>query len=364
MKQKTILVLTNNIGGLHSFRKEVMKAMIDTGYRVVISHPDGDERVGYFTSIGCEDQITEFDRRGINPIKDIQLLINYCKLIKTCKPMAVLTYTIKPNVYGGLACRLMRTPQLANVTGLGDSIENEGVLQKISILLYRIGLSRAERVFFQNQYNRTFCIENGIASKESILLPGSGVNLAHHTYQDYPFDDTVRFLFIGRLIKSKGIEEFFEAATRLKEVYSNIEFQVLGSCEGDYLAKLDDLVGRRVIKYLGSTSDVRPFIRDVHCTIMPSYHEGMSNVNLESAANGRPVITTNVPGCIETVVDGITGFVCESKSASSLTEAVVRFLNLSYEERQEMGIAARQKVEREFDRQIVVDQYLSTLKRL
>lgn len=364
MEQKTILVLTNNIGGLHSFRKEVMKAMVDEGYKVVISHPDEDERTAYFTDIGCEDVLTEFNRRGMNPIKDLQLLMKYRKLIQKYKPLAVLTYTIKPNVYGGMACRMTGTPQLANVTGLGDAVENGGLLQKLTVFLYKMGIGKAKRVFFQNKYNRQFCIEKGIAKEDSVLLPGSGVNLNHHILQEYPDDGVLKFLFIARLLKDKGTEEYFEAATRIKGKYPNTEFQILGRCEGNYQEQLDELVSKGIINFLGGTSDVRPFIGNVHCTIMPSYHEGMSNVNLESAANGRPVITTNVPGCQETVDNGVTGILCEPRSAESLIAAIEKFLSLTYEEKKAMGMAARKKVEREFDRLIVVNKYLDELKKL
>ena len=362
MEKKTVLVLTNCIAGIHSFRKEVMKALVDNGYDVVISHPDIDERCAYFANIGCKDELTEFDRRGMNPVQDMMLMLKYRRLIRKYRPVAVLTYTIKPNVYGGMACRLTGTPQLANVTGLGDAIENGGLLQKLTIFLYNMGLGKARRVFFQNKYNRQFCISKHIADESSVLLPGSGVNLDHHKYQDYPADGVIKFLFITRLLRDKGTEEFFEAAQRIKTKYPNTEFQILGTCEGNYQQKLDSLVADGIINFLGETTDVRPFVGAVHCTVMPSYHEGMSNVNLESAANGRPVITTNVPGCQETVDDGVTGILCEAKSADSLVAAIEKFMGLSYEEKKTMGQAARRKVEREFDRQMVVNAYLQAVE--
>ncbi len=360
MKDK-VLVLTNNIGGLHSFRKEVMKAIIDAGYDVFISEPDDDERVKYFEGIGCHIIKTDFNRRGMNPLADIKLMLKYQKMIKKLKPVAVLTYTIKPNVYGGIACRLTRTPLLANVTGLGDAIENGGWLQKLTVALYKIGLKKAKCVFFQNSTNKEFCENHKIVGGKGILLPGSGVNLIHHQYQELPPDGIIKFLFISRLLKDKGTEEFFEMAQNIKRRYPNTEFLVLGWCEGDYKQQLDDLVNNNIVKYLGSTSDVRPYLGDVHCTIMPSYHEGMSNVNLESAANGRPVITTNVPGCQETVDDGKTGYLVDARDANSLTSAVERFLNLPYSQKVLMGNNAREKVEKEFNRQIVVDAYLKEL---
>lgn len=360
-----ILVLTNNIGGLHSFRKEVLKAIVDAGYVIYISGPDNDERVKYFEDLGCHIIKTDFDRRGMNPLADFKLLMKYRKMIKQLNPMAVMSYTIKPNVYGGIACRITRTPLLANVTGLGDALENGGWLQKLTINLYRLGLRKTRRVFFQNKSNRDTFIRMGVVDDSSILLPGSGVNLEHHKFQEYPAEsEKTIFLFIGRLLKDKGIEEYFDTARIIKRKYPNTEFQIVGTVEGPYQSQLDNFVKEGIIKYLGITTDVRPFIGAVECTIMPSYHEGMSNVNLESAANGRPVITTNVPGCRETVDEGETGYLVEAKCSKSLTDAVERFLALPYSQKVLMGKRARKKVEKEFDRKIVVDAYMKEIEIL
>lgn len=363
MKDK-ILILTNNIGGLHSFRKEVVKAIVDKGYDVYISEPDEDERAKYFEGIGCHVIKTNFDRRGMNPIADIKLLRTYHKMIKQLKPIVVLSYTIKPNIYGGIACRMTSTPQLANVTGLGDALENGGWLQRLTATLYRVGICKAKCVFFQNKYNKDFCEKYGIYGSKTVLLPGSGVNLDHHVYQEMPTDENVRFLYISRLLKDKGTDEFFEMAKYIKERCPVAEFQVLGYCEDRYKKILSEYVDKGIVKFLGSTTDVRPYLANVHCTIMPSYHEGMSNVNLESAANGRPVVTTDVPGCRETVDDGKTGFLVEARSANSLIDGVERFLHLPYNQKVMMGKDARKKVEREFDRKIVVNAYLREISAL
>ena len=363
--QKTVLVLTNNIGGLYSFRKEVMKAIVDAGYSVVISAPEMAPKADYFKKIGCLIEIMAFNRRGMNPLADIKQMFNYCKMIKRIRPKVVLTYTIKPNIYGGMASRVCRVPQFANVTGLGDAVENGGWMQKLTVMLYKIGIGKASKVFFQNRDNRDFCIRKEIVNEDSILLPGSGVNLLHHSYQNYPTDDgKIRFLYIGRLLKDKGINEFFETARYIHAKYANTEFRILGNMEGAYQQELDALIKDGIIKYLGLTSDVRPFIGEVECTIMPSYHEGMSNVNLESAANGRPVITTDVPGCRETVDDGITGYIVEPRSAKRLMDAVERFILLPYSKKVLMGQAGRKKVEQAFDRQIVVDAYIKAIENV
>lgn len=358
-----VLILSNSINGLHSFRKEVIKTIKDTGYEVIISVPNEDERSQYFESIGCTIVKTIFNRRGMSPLADVKLMFQYRNLIRKIKPSVVLTYTIKPNIYGGMACRLTNTPQLANITGLGDAVENGGWLQKLTMKLYKVGLSKTKKVFFQNITNKEYFEKHGIVRGDTILLPGSGVNLTHHRFQEYPSDNGgVRFLFIGRLLKDKGIEEYFEMAKRIVVKYPNVEFQILGRIDGNYKDKLEALAQEGIIKHLGTTTDVRPYIGAVHCTVMPSYHEGMSNVNLESSANGRPVITTNVPGCKETVEDGITGYLVSPRSAESLFDAIVKFLELPYCEKMQMGQNARKKVENEFDRQIVVDAYLKSIK--
>lgn len=360
-----ILVLTNFIAGLHSFRKEVMKAIVDDGYQLYISVPDTDDsRIEYFKGIGCRIIKTNFNRRGMNPIDDLKLMLNYRSIIKELNPKAVLSYTIKPNVYGGIACRLTGTPLIANVTGLGDAIENGGWLQKLTVSLYKIGVGKAKQVFFQNPSNKELCLRFGIADERAIVLPGSGVNLKHHIYQEYPADGVIKFLYIARLQKDKGTGEYFEAAKAIKAKFPLTEFQVLGWKDGEYESQLNELTAKGIINYLGTTSDVRPYLKDVHCTIMPSYHEGMSNVNLESAANGRPVITTDVPGCRETVDDGVTGILVKAKDTNSLIEGVERFLAMSYEQKKQMGLEGKKKVEREFDRQIVIDAYLDAINNL
>ena len=362
---RNILIISNTIRGLHSFRKEVIKAICEQGYSVYISVPDESRKAEYFKEIGCNIILTAFNRRGTNPLSDFRLMLTYRKLMRQLKPVSVLTYTVKPNIYGGMAARLCKIPQLANVTGLGDAVENGGWLQKLTVFLYKVGIKKAHKVFFQNASNRDFFIRKGITDESSVLLPGSGVNLQLHQYQDYPADEgKIRFLFIARLLKDKGTDEFFEAATVIKNKYPQTEFQIVGRIEGGYQVQLDKLESEGIVTFYGLQLDVRPFIGAVECTVMPSYHEGMSNVNLESAANGRPVITTNVPGCRETVSDGLTGYLIEPRSSKSLIEAMERFIMLPYNQKVLMGLEGRKKVEKEFDRSIVVDAYLKALNEL
>ena len=363
-----ILVLSNSWGGLHSFRKEVFQAFRDNGYEVYISSPldqSVKEKAAWFENIGCHIIDIQFDRKGLNPLTDFKLMLKYRKLIKQIKPAAVLTYTIKPNIYGGMAAALCGVPQFANITGLGDAVENPGLLRTIAVTLYKIGLSKCRTIFFQNDTNLNTCVQLGIVKrKRAHLISGSGVNTEHHTYQEYPEDGTIKFLYIGRMKRDKGIQEYFYAASVIKSKYPNTEFQIVGTKEDALDEQLDELIKSGIINFLGPKVDVRPFIGDVHCTIMPSYHEGMSNVNLESSANGRPVITTDVPGCRETIDDGVTGFLVNAKDGQDLATKVEKFILLPYEQKKAMGLAARAKVEKEFDRQIVVDAYLEAVRAI
>ena len=360
-----ILVLTNNYIGLYSFRKEVMKALIDKGYEVIVSAPV-DDKTPDVEQLGCKIIDTQFNRKGTNPIKDFALMLKYRRLIKQVVPDVVLSYTIKPNLYGGMACRFCNVPQIANITGLGAAVENPGLLQRLTILLYKIGLRKTDQVFFQNEANKQFCIDHKMVKGNHKLIPGSGVNIEYHALQDYPSkDEPFKFVFISRLLKQKGIEEYFKAAEAIKSRYPNVEFHIVGWCEDAYSEQLKDLEQKGVVIYHGPVGDVRPLIGMAHCTVHPSFYpEGMSNVLLESCAAGRPIITTDRPGCGEIVDDGVNGYVVKQQDTCDLTAKIEMFIVLPYEKKREMGLAARKKVEKEFDRQIVVKAYLDAINEI
>lgn len=356
-----ILVLANFGMGLYKFRKELIENLININNEVFISLPN-DEYVPKLQNLGCKFIDTHLDRRGTNPISDLKLLKFYIKTINSIKPDIVLTYTIKPNVYGGIACRITKTRYLTNVTGLGTAVENEGLMQKVTLALYKIGLRNSSCVFFQNEPNRQFFINKHIVKRKSRLIPGSGVNLEQHNFEDYPEDDkTIRFLFIGRIMKAKGIDELLEAAKKVKAEYPNIQFDLIGGGEEDYTKKLTELESSGIIKYHGQQNDVHSFIKKSHSTILPSYHEGTANVLLESAASGRPVLASQVTGCKETFDEGSSGLGFKVKDTDSLVEAIVRFIKLPYDKKKAMGLAGRKKMEKEFDRNIVVNAYIEEI---
>lgn len=367
-----VLVLANKSTGLYKFRAELLRSLIEQKHEVFISVPKGDF-VEEMKNIGCKFIDTPISRHGTNPVTDLLLIFQYKKIIKSVKPDIVFTYTIKPNVYGGFACQLSKVPYVANVTGLGTAVENGGVLQKITLALYKTGLRKAQKVFFQNQANLDFMLAHGIKPKSYALIPGSGVNLEHFAPLPYPQnDDTVHFVFISRIMREKGIDQYLDAAQhfyslrhcekRSDEAIQECVFHVCGFCEAEYQGKLDEFAKAGVVVYHGMVRDVKTVLKDVHCSIHPSFYpEGISNVLLESCACARPIITTDRPGCGEIVDDGVNGFVVKQRDSQDLIEKIEKFLALTLEEKQKMGEAGRAKVEKEFDRQIVVNAYLKEL---
>lgn len=361
-----ILVLTNCIRGLYNFRKEVLTSLKEKGYEVVIVAPIKEEGMQstWFRSKGFEIISVVFNRQGINPMTDLKLMLTYRGLIKRVRPMAVLTYTIKPNLYGGMACALCGVPQIANITGLGAAVEYPGMMQRITIFLYKLGIRKTYLTFFQNDANRKFCEQHNMIKGRHQLIPGSGVDLSYHVQQEYPAEsEPIRFIFCSRIRREKGIEEYIATAEAIHAKYPHTEFHVLGGCEGDYEQRLKNLQAKGVLTYHGRQADVRPFFGMGSCTIHPTFYpEGMSNVLLESCATGRPIITTNRPGCREVVDDGINGYIVKEQDSEDLIAKVEAFIHLSYEEKKQMGINARKKVEREFDRNYVINAYLNAVE--
>ena len=356
-----ILILANNDGGLYKFRRELLETLIAEGHEVHISLPHGDF-IGELREMGCIYEPCELDRHGTNPIKELKLITYYKKLIKRVAPDIVFTYTIKPNVYGGMACASLGVPYVANVTGLGTAVENGGLMQKITMTLYRYGLRRAQRVFFQNAENRDFMLSHKAVKVPYDLLPGSGVNLSRFPAQEYPQGETVDFVFIARLMKEKGTDQYLAAAEYVHKKYPNTRFHICGACEQDYRERLSALEANGTVIYHGLVKDIAGIHRMSSCTVHPTYYpEGLSNVLLESCACARPIITTDRAGCREVVEDGKNGFVVKQKDTADLIEKIEKFLALSWEERRDMGLYGREKVEREFDRRIVVGKYMAEL---
>lgn len=368
-----VLILANNDVGLYKFRKELIDELIHPGSfiigrkakpcKVYISLPDG-EFISELKKLGCKYINTPIDRRGVNPAKDFRLYMLYRKIMKKVKPDIVLAYTIKPNIYGGMACAENNIPYVCNITGLGTAVENKGFLQIITLTLYRLALRKAKTIFFQNSENEQFFTSHKLCLGKHKMLPGSGVNLDYYQVKDYPEIDTTDFVFVARVMKEKGIDQYLDAARVIKKKYPKTRFHICGFCEQDYEDQIGELEKTGIIIYHGLVADMREIYEQVHCIIHPTYYpEGLSNVLLEASASGRPIITTNRSGCREVVDDGMNGYVVKEKDSKDLIEKIEKFLNLSWNEKRQMGLSGRKKIETEFDRQIVVGKYLMEMNR-
>ena len=355
-----ILILANNDVGLYQFRGELILTLLKQ-HQVTISLPYG-PLVEPLKEAGCKFVDTPIDRRGINPATDLKLLAQYKKLLKAEQPDLVITYTIKPNIYGSMACKSLNIPYAVNITGLGTAFQGSGMLRKLVTILYKTALKKAKTVFFENSANRQLFVDEGIVPAEkTCLLPGAGVNLQRYTPAPYPEDGKIHFLFVGRVMKEKGIGELFEAMDRLTADGANCCLDVLGLHEEDMDEQIRKGQEAGWLNYHGYQADVRPFIEKAHCFVLPSYHEGMANTNLECSAMARPLITSDIPGCREAVTPD-SGILCKPQDVDSLFSAMERFLRLPQSQKATMGTAARHHMEAVFDKAKVVQTTLNALE--
>lgn len=350
-----ILIATNHSYMFYRFRKELVEALMKE-HEVILSTPF----VGHeddLEALGLRCLETNIDRRSINPFKDVKLLKNYRRMLCEIQPDLVITYSIKPNIYMGSACKAKGIPYVTNVQGLGTAFEKP-VLSSVVSVMYRSALRNAKTVFFENEENAQFFLhKNIISARQMKVLPGAGINLDEYPYVPTQDDGVCRFLFVGRIMKEKGVDEFFAAAKIIKaEFGEKVSFDVVGFYEDAYKETVDQLVADGVINFHGFQTDVHPFYEAADCVVLPSYHEGMSNVLLEGAATGRALITSDIPGCREAVEDGVSGYLCPVQDTGALTDFFRIFASKTQNEQERMGHRGRALIEWKFDKRIVVAQ--------
>ncbi len=353
-----ILILANHYNTLRIFRRELIKRLASDGHEVIISIPKcDDENKDILASYGARVIFTEFERRGTNPIKDFALYKEYKKLIKSEHPDKVIAYTIKCNIYGALACKKFSVDHYSNVTGLGSTFQSKNLMRSLVSFLYKISLKHSKRVFFENTGNRDVLVGEKIVRKEdTFVLPGAGVNLDEFSPSEYPAkDEPLRFLYIGRIMREKGIDEYFDAIKRIKAEHPTIQFDFIGWYEDNYESIVSKMTDDGLLNFYGFQSDVKPFITRASCVVLPSWHEGMSNTLLESAAMCRPLIASNIHGCKESIIDNETGYLSNVRDADSLYEKITAFIQLPYDTKKAMGIKGRSYMEQKFDKNLVVD---------
>lgn len=366
---KKIAITANTSWYLYNFRKNTIISLLNEGYQVIAIAPkDGYSKK--LEELGASFIHVDIDQGGTNPINDLKTLFYFNRMFSKNNIGVVLNFTPKNNIYATLAATIHGVKVVNNIAGLGILFINETIASKIARGLYKLSQRFADRIFFQNEEDRTLFLENNMARKEiTDRLPGSGADLSRFIFSPAPNDGKTRFLLIARMLYDKGIGHYVEAARALKSKYGdNVEFRLLGFLDVNNpsavsSSDMQKWVNEDIVNYLGTSDCVEEEIAKVDCMVLPSfYREGVPKSLLEAGAMGKPIITTDNVGCRETVDDGVNGYLCEVRSTESLIEKLELIIQMSHELRLNMGRQSRLKIEREFDEQIVINKYLDAVK--
>ncbi len=367
-----IAVVSNTAWYLFNFRLNLMLALQTAGHTVIAVAPV-DAYADRISSAGMKFINVPISGGGTNPLVELKSVLAIRRLLKAERIDLAFSYTPKGNLYSSLACVAAKVPFVPNVSGLGRAFIRRSVITAIAKTLYRLTFRRAYRVFFQNLDDMSVFINDCLVSAAiAERLPGSGVDLSRFapTALVVRAPDAPVFLLVARMLWDKGVGEYIEAARQLRARYPLARFQLLGFLDvanpsAISHAQMDAWVAEGVVEYLPPTDDVRPFITHADCVVLPSkYREGVPRSLLEAAAMARPVITTDAPGCRDTIVDGKTGYLCSLADANDLAEKMLRFMALAPGERSEMGLQGRALVERVFDETQVLARYLAVVDEL
>ncbi|WP_174865993.1 glycosyltransferase family 4 protein [Pectobacterium polaris] len=372
MNQKKTIVLTANTSWyLYNFRRGTIIQLIKLGYHVICISPV-DDYSDRFSSLGAEFYELEIDGKSISFKKEFLTFFAIFFLLKKIKPFFVYNFTIKLNVYSGVACRIINLPYSNNVSGLGTAFMHDGLRYKLAQYLYGVSNKAALGVFFQNDDDMQLAISKGLANRhKSTLLPGSGVNVDDFSYQRkaVPSNQGLCFLMIARVIADKGVREFIGAANYIKPKYPNCRFVLVGDCNSNNKTSfsketIDEWRNQGVVEIVGHQDDIKNWIYTSDVVVLPSYREGMPRTILEAASCGRPAIVSDVPGCRQAVVPNETGWLCESHSVESLASCIEYCLHLSEEDIIKFGHNARVRAETKFSEEIVINKTIEVLSNL
>ncbi len=362
-----VVIAANSAWNLVNFRAGLIGALQAEGYRVIALAPE-DDHSPRLAELGVEHRPIAMQSSGISPLADLLLLMRYFRALRDIGPGAFLGFTVKPNIYGSLAARALGMRVINNVSGLGTAFIKEGLLTRIVTLLYKLALRGSSTVFFQNRDDLDLFVQKGLArAHQARLIPGSGIDLERFKPgAQLPIRNEFRFLLIGRLLWDKGVQEYVDAARTIRTLMPEVRCRILGFVDVDNRtavprATLDRWVKEGWVDYLGSTDDVRPFIAEADCIVLPSYREGMPRALLEASAMGKPVVATDVPGVRGAVDHGVTGFLCKARSSRALADSMLKMARLAPAERAKIGAAGRRKIEREFSQAIVIEHYLAAV---
>jgi glycosyltransferase involved in cell wall biosynthesis len=367
---KVMLVL-NSAWNLVNFRAGLIRALVANGYEVLAVAPS-DEYASHLTELGCRFVPLEMDNKGTHPGRDLLLFFRFLKLLRREHPDIFLAYTVKPNIYGSLAAHILGVPVVNNIAGLGSVFIRDDWLTRLVRWLYKLALSHSKHVFFQNNEDlQMFVVQGLVCPNQVSRLPGSGIDLKRFQYspmtalESHPF----HFLLVARLLWDKGVGEYVEAARTIRLKYPEVKFQLLGFLDVKNPSavssrQMNDWVKEGVVEYLGASDDVKPYLIEANCIVLPSYREGVPRSLLEAAAIGRPIVTTDTIGCRDVVVDGLNGLLCRVKDAKDLAKKMQLMIEMTPSKLSCMANFGRKKVEIEFDETIVINRYLATIKSI
>ena len=366
---KKVAIVVNSAWTGYNFRLNLARKLKESNYRVVfIAAIDGK----YSDKLKQEFEFfsVDFKRGGVNPIDDLKVCFSLYKVYKENKFDVVLNFTIKPNIYSAIVAKLLKIESINNITGLGTVFIRKTLITTIVKLLYRVSLACSTHVFFQNPEDKNYFLSKGIVSTNKCsLIPGSGVDTDKFTPADVYNDSIFRFLLVARVIQDKGIFEYIDAAYILKNKYSNIEFGLLGELDSINRTsiskkKILELHNDGVINYLGRTDNVREQLANTDCVVLPSYREGSPRSLMEASSMAIPIITTDVVGCRQVIDDGVTGLLCQVRDSSDLALKMEEMLNMTENDREHMGRLGREKMLKEFDESIVINEYINTVNNI
>lgn len=364
-----IAIVLNTSWNIYNFRMNFIKALLKQGHEVHTIAPE-DTYTPLIREAGCIHHKVKMDSRGANPIKDSALIFELFTIYRGVRPDVVLHYTIKPNVYGTVAAAMLRIPVINNVCGLGTVFLKDNLVSAIAIFLYKISFRFASKVFFQNSDDQKLFVDKKLVNVNAVdTIPGSGIDLSRFQPVSFKRNKKFTFLLVSRLISDKGVLEFVDAVKKLKSGGIDAHFQILGAMDplhkrGIKVDVIAEWINSGTIEYLGTTNDVRQFIQNADCVVLPSYREGTPRTLLEAASSCKPIIATDVPGCNNVVEHNFNGFLCKLKDADDLADKMKNMLALADETLETFGMNGRAKMEAEYDESLVINKYLAALGEL
>lgn len=366
---KKVAIVINTSWNIYNFRLSLIKALQQEGMEVFALAPE-DAYSKRLVEEGCHFVPVPMQSSGANPIHEAGVFVNLLNAYKKVKPDVILHYTIKPNLYGTVAARMLGIPCINNVSGLGTAFLNNSLVSKIARRLYRVAFRYPKKVFFQNDADQELFLRfNMVAENITQVIPGSGIDTTRFQPNGSHTNKEFTFLVISRLLYDKGLMEYAEAIRILKQKGIKARFQLLGAADpghrrGIPLQTLKQWVDEKVVEYLGTTDDVLSVIHQADCIVLPSYREGTPRTLLEAASAGKPIVTTNAPGCNNVVTDGHNGFLCKVRDAEDLADKMLKMYQLEEEQRDTLAQNSRQVAVTRFDERLVINHYLEAIKEI